>query len=399
MEKCLQSVCLFLPISVLLIFTLCAATVAQSAVANKQIPGTQNQIGQSEDNAATSGPDPEQELQRGTALTRRGSFSDAIPHLVAARAHVANEHAATFNLALCYLGTNQFKSAIDLLNGLRESGHDGADVENLLAQAYIGNSQATEALAALEKAAALTPQNEKLYAFVADACADHRDYRLGLKVIAVGLQNMPQSARLHYEKAVFLAQLDALDQAKQDFELAAKLAPGSEIGTLASAHEHLLSGDIAETIRIAHEGVKEGFENPALFTILGEALLRSGASPGQPDFVEAQNVLQRAVAKQPQDPASQIALGTLDLNAGQFESSIQHLETARRLDPENPAVYANLAKAYQRHGDAQFAKDALTKLQELNQQQADRINSAPGDRKLGYASPNLAGQEVETHKP
>lgn len=378
----------------------CAATTAQDASANKQIPATQNLSNQSPSaNAATSVPDPEQELQQGTALTRRGSFAEAIPHLLAARGRVANEYAASFNLALCYLGTNQYKRAIDLLLALRESGHDGADVENLLAQAYIGNSQPDDALAALEKAAEISPQNEKLYAFVADACADHRQYRLGLKVVAVGLRNLPQSARLHYERGVFLTQLDALDQAKQDFALAAKLAPGSEIATLSSAHEHLLIGDVEDTIRIAREGIKQGFENPALLTILGEALIRSGVRPGEPDFIEARTVLDKAVAKQPEDPASQIALGTLDLSAGQLETSIQHLQKARELDPGNPAVYASLAKAYQRRGDAQLAQEVLETLQKLNQQQADRINSAPGDRKLGYASSNLAGQDPEPKKP
>lgn len=376
----------------------CAVTIAQTSSGNKQIPAAQNQANQpSGGSAATSAIDPEQELQQGTALTRRGSFSEAIPHLIAARGRVAHEYAASFNLALCYLGTDQYKRAIDLLNALRESGHDGADVENLLAQAYIGDSQPEDALAALEKAATISPQNEKLYAFVADACTDHKQYRLGLKVVAVGLRNIPQSARLHYERAMFLTQLDALDQAKQDFESAAKLAPGSEIATLASAHENLLTGDVEETIRIAREGVKQGFENPALLTILGEALIRSGVRPGEPDFLEARTVLNKAAAKQPEDPASQIALGTLDLSAGQLETSIQHLQKARELDPDNPSVYANLLKAYQRHGDVQLAQDALKALQKLNQQQADRINSAPGDRKLGYASSNLAGQDVDPH--
>ena len=386
-----------------LIFAFCVAfgagTIAQDATANKQIPATQNPANQAPVGDATpAASDPEQELQLGTALTRQGSFSEAIPHLVAARGRVTNEYAASFNLALCYLGTDQYKHAIEVLNAVRESGHDGADVENLLAQAYIGNSQPDDALAALEKAADISPQSEKLYAFVADACADHRQYRLGLKVVAVGLHNLPQSARLHYERAIFLTQLDALDQAKQDFALAAKLAPGSEIATLASAHEHLLTGDVEETIRIAREGVKQGFDNPGLLTILGEALIRSGVRPGEPDFNEARTVLDKAVTKQPEDFASQIALGTLDLTAGQLETSIQHLQKASELDPGSPAVYANLAKAYQRRGDAQLAQDALKTLQKLNQQQADRINSAPGDRKLGYASQNLAGQDVTPEK-
>src|SRR5579863_2729045 len=54
-----------------------------------------------------SQPDAEAELQTGTALTRKGLFLEAIPHLLAARGRVVNEYAANFNLALCYAGTGQ----------------------------------------------------------------------------------------------------------------------------------------------------------------------------------------------------------------------------------------------------------------------------------------------------
>jgi len=43
-----------------------------------------------------------------------------------------------------------------------------------------------------------------------------------------------------------------------------------------------------------------------------------------------------------------------------------------------------LAKAYQRKGDVQLAQEALAKLESLNQAQAERIRSAPGERKMSY---------------
>ena len=361
------------------------AVQAQVASAWQQNSAKQNESTLSE---------PESELQVGTALTRKGLFREAIPHLVAARGQVSNDYAANFNLALCYVGTSQFNNAIQILNDLRSAGHDGVDVENLLAQAYIGNAQPQEALASLQKAAALSPQNEHLYSFVADACADHQDYSLGLKIVGIGLRNLPQSARLRYQRAIFLTQLDEFDQAKQDFELAAKLAIGTEIGYLATSHEELLEGDIAEAIQTAREGVKKGYENHALLTVLGEALIRSGVSPGQSEFAEAQTALEKAVAEQPNDAPAQIALGTLYCLARRLDDAIAHLEKARQLDPGNPSVYANLAKAYQRHGDVQQSQDALAVLQKLNQDQADQISATPGDRKLGYASRGASEEKV-----
>jgi predicted Zn-dependent protease len=196
---------------------------------------------------------------------------------------------------------------------------------------------------------------------------------------------------------MFLTQLDQPDQAKTQFELAHKLAPDSEIGYLAVAQQALLAGEIPDAIRFARQGVKQGYENPALFTLLGEALIRSGVSPGQPEFDEAQVVLERAVTQRPNDPSSQIALGSLYIAAGRFEDAIMHLKIARQLEPGNPAVYANLAKAFQRHGDTQLAQGALAELEKLNQDQADRIGSSPGDRKFGYAG--RGGMEDEIMQP
>jgi tetratricopeptide (TPR) repeat protein len=379
----------------------CAPTRAQVAPLREQSPGAQNQSGQAQANDSDRPPkqDADAELQTGTALTRKGSFREALPHLLAAQAGSSNPYAANFNLALCYVGTNQFKKAIQILRDLQISGHVSVDVENLLAQAYIGNSQPQEALTSLQKAALLSPRNEKLFSFIADACTDSKDYRLGLKVVEIGLRDLPQSARLHYERAMFLTQLDQFDQAKPEFELAAKLGPGSEIGYLALAHEDLYEGNIPDAIRTAREGVGKGYESHALLTMLGESLIRSGIGPGQPEFAEAQTDLEKAVAGQPNDPTSQIALGSLYLVAGRLEDAITHLEKARQLEPDQPAVYANLAKAYQRRGDTKQAEGALAALEKLNQEQANRIGAAPGDRKAGYAGRALPEETSATSHP
>jgi predicted Zn-dependent protease len=379
----------------------CLPVQAQVAPGRPQVAASPNQASppQARESELPSQPDAEAQLQTGTILTRKGLFREAIPHLLAARGRVANEYAANFNLALCYAGSGQPTQAIEVLHGLRSSGHDGVDVENLLAQSYIGNAQPQQALAALKQAATLSPQNEKLYVFVAEACRDHKNYDLGLTVIDIGLRNLPQSARLHYERAMFLVQLDQLDQAKPDFDLVSKIAPGGEISYLASAHEKLFEGDIPGAIRTAREGVGKGYDNAVLLTVLGEAWIRFGVSPGQPEFAEAQAALEKAVTQRPNDPTSQIALGSIDVMAGHLEDAITHLEKARQLDPGMPSVYANLAKAYQRHGDVQQAHDALAALEKLNREQAERISSAPGDRKLGYAGRAVTKEESATAPP
>ena len=331
-----------------------------------------------------TGSQPEQEVQRGTALTSEGHFAEAIPHLLAARGRVANEYAASFNLALCYVATGQPQPAIPILNELRAGNHENADVNNLLAQAYVAAGQDDNAFEPLQRAALLTPSNEKLYMFVADACMDKQNYALGVKVVELGLKNLSDSAQLYFERGMFLSLLDRFDDARHDFELARKLAPDSEIASISGAQEAMFEGKIAEAVRISREGISKGDHNFMLLTLLGEALLRSGITPGQKEFDEARQALEMAVSERPNYPSSQLALGKLFLLEGRTADAIVHLEIARNLGPNNPAVYSQLATAYRKAGDLPKAQDALATLAKLNQEQAEKIRTAPGDRKAGY---------------
>jgi tetratricopeptide (TPR) repeat protein len=342
-----------------------------------QVPGDAPPAAESE---------PEQQLQKGTSLTRAGHFTEAIPHLLAAHGRVGNEYAASMNLAICYIATDQPAKAIPLLNELRAGAHDNADVNNLLAQAYIGDSQNEQGLEALQRAAAMTPNNEKLYMFVADACMGKQAYALGIGVVELGLKNLPESARLHFERAMFLSLLDRFDDAKPDFALARNLAPASDAAYLAGAQEAMLDGNVPETIRIAREGIKRGDEDFLLLTLLGEALLRSGALPGQPEFGEARAALEKSVTMRANYPGSQLALGKLYLLDARASDAIAHLEIARNLNPGDPAVYSNLAAAYRKQGNVAKAQEALATLAKLNEAQAEKIRTAPGETKASYAT-------------
>jgi len=379
------SVALF---AIVLLLGLRPNTVAQISSARPQPQNQGQQSGSSHQAAAAEdleGEQPaEEELQKGTALTRKGDFTAAIPHLLAARGKVSNAYAAGFNLAICYLGIHQFTRAIRVLSELQQEGHQGADVENLLAQAYIGNGDRKEALAALENAAAIAPQDEKLYLFVTDACTERQDFELGLSVVNIGLQNLPNSARLHYERGILLSELDQFDRAKADFAQARALGKESEIGYVSGARQALLDGNIPEALRFAREGVNKGFQGPVLLTTLGEALLRSGVAAGEAELSEARTALEKAVEERPNDPAAEIALGQVCLIAGNLDEAIVHLQSAQRIMPDQPSIYASLAKAYQRKGDVGAMRQALATLEKLNLARAEQIRSAPGDRKMSY---------------
>ena len=309
-----------------------------------------------------SGGVAETDLQKGIDLTKEDLFKEAIPFLVRARGEAPENYAAGFNLALCYLGVGEFKQAIKILNELQGSGHNTAAVNNLLSQAYVGDGQPELAFNALQEASRQTPKDEKLYAFVADACTDHYAYGLGLRVVDLGLQQLPDSARLHYERAVFLARLDRLEEATPEFQLASKFAPGSDIAYLALIQEDLYEDKFPEALSLIRKGIESGHRDYQMLALLGTVLVQTGVVPGQPEFAEAREALVASVVANPGYSTSQIALGKLYLMEGRAGDAVAHLEVGQRLEPRNPAVYTSLARAYRELGEHEKAKESLVKL-------------------------------------
>ena len=355
-------------IPVLIVVTLLSEAKVQSAVPRC--------AAEFEGGPTQSGAVAETDLQKGIDLTKQDLFKEAIPFLVRARGEAPENYAAGFNLALCYVGVDEFKQAIKILNELQGSGHNTAAVNNLLSQAYIGDGQPELAFDALKEASRQTPKDEKLYAFVADACTDHYAYGLGLRVVDLGLQQLPDSARLHYERAVFLARLDRLEEAKPEFQFASKSAPGSDIAYLALIQENLYEDKFSEALSLIRKGIETGHRDYQMLALLGTVLMQAGAVPGQPGFTEAREALVASVVANPGYSTSQIALGKLYLMEGRAGDAVAHLEVGQRLEPRNPAVYTSLARAYRELGEHEKAKESLVKLAELMREKT-ATTSAP----------------------
>ena len=304
-------------------------------------------------------------------------MSEAIPHLLAARAAGADPYASTMNLAICYIGSGRYEEAISELEELHASGHNTASMHNLLAQAYLGDLQPGRAWDAFLAASELTPNDEKLYAFMADACTDQRDFDIGLRAMDAGLRHLPQSARLHYERGLFLAQLGRLEDAKPEWDLAARLAPDAYIATLALVQRDLYDGNIPAATRRMAESVTAGHRDYQTLSLLGTVLMHAGAAPGDPEFARAQEALEESARTNPEYSATQIALGGIYILEDRFDEAVAHLEIGRRLEPRNPAVYSNLMRAYHHLGDRQKEREMQEQLAKLLARQKSALPETP----------------------
>jgi predicted Zn-dependent protease len=316
------------------------------------------------------------DFEQAAARMQTAHFADAIPILRRLIANGDTGYPVRVNLALCDVGTGDDAAAVLQLLELQKAGTDTAPMHNLLAQAYLGEGLAGPAWEQIQAAARMAPTDERMFALLMDACTSHDDYALGLKVASLGLATLPDSARLRYGKALFLARLDRLDEARPEFALAARLGAGTDIGALASVQSSLYDDRYAAAAATARAVVAEGHGSPEMLALLGDVLLQGGAAPGQPAFAEARNALEAAAAQRPQDATTQIALGSLYLRESAWAQAVPHLEAGRLLEPDNPAVYTKLATAYRRLGNTAAAEGCNRKLATLLQ-----AKQAAGERR------------------
>ena len=311
----------------------------------------------------------QQQFSLGLSLARHELYRQAILYFQAVRVKYPDSYDAAFNLAVCYVETKQFPAAIEILKATAGRGHKTAELDNLLAEAYEGNQQTQEAINTLREATHLAPQEENNYIDLAALCTTYEAYALGLEVIEVGLHYHPQSDRLIFQRGVIYAMRNQFDLAEQDFQLAAKLAPEKNLSYVALGVSYMQVGNLPKAIASLRQRIKQKPDDPTLRYLLGEALVRSGATAGDSAFAEAKASLEKSVKLNPRFAPAQVNLGKIYLKENRLDEALAHLEQARALDPKDKSAYSQLAIVYRRKGKPEIARAMLTTLNELNDQE------------------------------
>lgn len=319
------------------------------------------------------------EFAVGLALAQAELPDRAIPYFENLRQRYPDSYNASFNLLICYIGAKRFTDAIALGKNLMGKGHESDELDDALAEAYEGNHDTQNAVAALRRAIELNPQNEDLYLDFANICINHRDFENGLKVIAVGLQTRPDSSRLVFERGVLYAMEDRFDLAENDFRHSAQLAPKSNIGYVGMGVTYLETGNAAKAIDLLHQRIKQNPDDASLLYLLGEALIRNGATLGEPQYGEAQRSFEKSVRLNANLCLPHVALGEIYLDEERFKEAVGQFEQARTIDPKEKSAYSHLAVAYRKLGDTEDARRVLGLLKDIYQQEQgwthDRMKS------------------------
>jgi tetratricopeptide (TPR) repeat protein len=268
------------------------------------------------------------------------------------------------------------------------SGQKKAELYNVLAEAYEKAGKTKEAYDSLRTATQLEPSDEANYVDLVTLCIEHRNYDLAVEIARIGLTRLPESERLHLELGVVLAMKTQMEEAHQEFELAANLAPARSLPHVALALVSMQMNRADEAVQLLRKRVQQFPDDYLALWFLGEALNRSGVVHGSPGQNEAVAALERSVQLDPNISQSQELLGKLLARDERFEEAVVHLERAIALEPSNVAAIYQLAQVYKRKGDKSRANELFARVSKMKADDRENFTNR-GLQQILRADPSM----------
>jgi tetratricopeptide (TPR) repeat protein len=321
------------------------------------------------DNLALDEIDPGTRFDLAVALDHAGLHERALSEFSSLYGRFPDSYNIAFDLILEDIAVKNFPQAVQTGTYLIARGHDTAEVNGVLAQAYEGEADNQQAFEAYRRAISLDPQDEDNYIELTSFCVSQHALKTGIQVIQAGLRTFPNSAPLVYLRGIIHAIEDDYDDAEKDFNLSQTLSPSVDLGYIGLGASYLESGNSKHAIQVLRQRLREKPNDPSLLYLLGESLIRSGASPGHPDYAEAQKALEKSVSLNPNLCLPHVSLGEIYLTENRPKDAVIQLVKARTIDPKEKSIYSHLAVAYKRLGQTEDAKAVLVILKNMLDQE------------------------------
>ncbi len=310
-------------------------------------------------------------FEAGIMLAQLERYHAAARQFELARKDYPDPYEVGFNLTLAYVRDQNYPAAIRVAEELVSQGQARAELYNLLAQAYEWSGKTIEAYNALRTATQIEPQNENNYLDLMTLGVDHANYQLALDIADIALHNISNSFRLTMQRGAVRAFQGQLTPALEDFEVAAKLDPESNLPYFAMCMALMQIDQVPRALEILRQRLATNPDDYLLLYALGESADRTVGS-GLVSDEEALHALERSVQVNPHLATSRIALGRIYLRRNEVDRAIPQLERALELDPTDLSPCYQLGQAYRRKGDKQRANELFAKFAKFREEDRER---------------------------
>jgi len=317
---------------------------------------------------------PQIHFESGALLAKAGRYDAAARHFGIAWTSHPDPYLAGYNYALAQLRNQNPDAAIQACEQLLSKGFDKkAELQNLLAQAYVKKGRIREAYESLRTATQLDPVDETNYLDLIALCLNHQNLDLGLEISAIGLARLPQSDRLHLQRGVVWAMKGQFEEARDSFDRAAKLAPAKGLPQVALGLVLLQTDRTAEAVEVLRRRAAAVKQDYLVLWFLGEALNRAGVEPDTVEGREAVRVLRRSIQLNPELVPPRVLLAKMLTRAGDLAGASAQLETALKLEPDNVGATYQLAQVLSKKGDSARARELFAKVSQAKAEERDQF--------------------------
>ena len=286
--------------------------------------------------------------QYGYCLLQLKRPVDAIPVFEHIRQLKPSDPKASYRLAVVQSIAGQPQSVVETLQPEIEKNPSDAAALALLADAYESLSDTPRAVAALRQAIVLRPDVPDYYLDFANICLVHDSFQVGVDMLNTGLARTPKSAPLYMARGILFIQQGKYPDAQADFAKAEHLDPQVRFGSPVQGLLELQQNNLAGAETTIRGRLKAHPNDAYLHYLLAEVLIRKGAAVGSPEFNEALQASQNAVALQPVFPLARDQLGRLYLQDGKTKQAIEQSRLAISQDPSDQMALYHLLIAFRK---------------------------------------------------
>lgn len=304
------------------------------------------------------------QLQAGILLSDSSEYRAAAHHFEQAQKDSHFSYVAGYDRVLMLIRAGLYTSAVEAARDMKTNGHETAELDELLSDAYRGAGQMQSAYDTLRNAVHLKPDRDSYYAELADICRETGKYDVGFQIIEIGLRRVPSSSSLYVQRALLELATGHMSKSAADLEQAQKLAPNHTIPSLALSVVWMQMGRNKEAISLLRGEVRQHQQDFAAWYLLGKALLRTTSTGST--VPESMAAFRHSIELKADYAPSREALGKLLLDAGKTDKAIHELELAVKIDPSAHAALYQLMLAYRRLGDTGREKKIAAMIRKRN---------------------------------
>lgn len=248
---------------------------------------------------------------------------------------------------------------------------------------YLGRYD--EALAIANKYKSVLPNDKDLPLIAGNVEVHKGDLATAREDFTLALKNDPQMATGYVNRGFVLNDLRRADEASKDFEAAIRLDPKYGEAHLGLAYSELQ----------LHRPQSAMKQLDAAQKILGKShawhLARAEGFRQEQEYPHAAGEYRIALSEDPKDITTQLAYADVLYRMRQYNAAIAALNTAVKLSPSDPSIYALMAQVHAREGNrAQTMRD----IQSADRFGGNRVEilTATGDALLTLGDRNAAMQ-------